>query len=154
MVLLVAHLDQQVAAYGGDQRHEALLDQPLDVEAENERAQKLEQVERHAFHPVYFFIHERLVACFLLPTLSIGFLIVILVAVAPVLSSERLDRLVVRDNLSEDWQVGVEEFPGRLEYQVDGFLRKVDQVSEDDNEALEGVLFEIEVLLWIRLDQL
>jgi len=50
--------------------------------------------------------------------------------------------------------VRVEQFPCWLQDHVDAIFREIDQVTEDHNEALKRVLFQVKELLWVRLDQL
>ena len=48
----------------------------------------------------------------------------------------------------------IEKLPRWLEDEINRVLGKIDQVTEDHDKALQCVLFQVKVLLRIRLNQL
>lgn len=141
VVALLGVLDDHVAADGGDQGDDAVLDYLLHVLPGDQRGQQLNQLQSHAFHAISLFLLIALVAV----------LVFFLLLVFPL---EVPEALVIAENLSEDRQVEVEQFPGRLEDGVDAVAGVVDEVAEDDGEALERVLLDVEEGLGVGLDDL
>ena len=78
-------LNEQIAANSRDKWHQAHLDETLHVAPENKGAEKLEQVEGHAFNAVYFFGAERLIAW-----IAFSFVVFFIVFVVVLVSLQRL----------------------------------------------------------------
>lgn len=84
-------------------------------------------MESHALNTVDFFIGERFVA-------DLTFFVILVPIFVLIISIIKgFYWLIEGDNLSEDWQMWVEQFPRWLKDHVDGVFRKVDQVSENDD---------------------
>ena len=114
-------------------------------------------MESHTFHSVNFFILERFIARIPLFVLVILFIFIIFFIIVVVLTKSLLQRLncrVIGNDLCKNRQMRIEQLPSGLEDQIDRIFREVNQVTEDDDEALERVLLQIEKLSRIRLDQL
>ena len=141
VVVFLSVLDDHVAADGGDEGDDAVLYYFLHVLPRDQSGQELNQLERHALHTV------ALVLLVALVTPDVFFLLL-------VVALEVAETLVVAEDFGEDGEVEVEELPGGLEDGVDAVAGVVDEVAEDDGEALEGVLLDVEEGFGVRLDDL
>ena len=88
-------------------------------------------MESHAFNPIDFTFFETFITNHML------FLLILFVIFIC------LQLLIVRHNFREDGQVRIQKLPGRLQDEVDALLREVDEVAEDDHEALQHVLLQV-----------
>lgn len=145
MVPLMLPQNYHVRRNGCDQRNHALSDHFLDILPRNQSCKQFNQMHSHSFNAILLFIILAFIPDFFFSFISVIFF---------VLFSQNIYFGAIPQDFCEDWQVEVEELPGRLKDHVDALLWVMDEVSEDNSQAFEAVLLDIEEGSGVSLEDL